>query len=440
MTNMSFPMLWIVLIGLPSPLLSGGKETAEKTAEEQLTTQFKVLYFMDEQESKNLHIRDLSFGGKEFIHPNDPNQIVRIYKLPKRQEESKMLKEQEIFELLMSKEKELDNNVPLTQKLNRMLSFQFDDKRCYSFEMERFRGDLVTGFFEDSELRESLLDFEKRLELYETLAFAFQQFSALNIKHCNLEIRRVLYKKQLDDFSTRPLPAQDCSFTFVLSDFKYAKPTTSPCDEGMPSFWDHEDALGKIPSSSKCKHKIEIFGLGMLILKIETFALMTKGDHRSKNRSNELQQAFASMSTAPSDLETYFGNATPIQKESNYEIMNEIIESLDFWNRGVSDNSKISFSAASLLQDLEYIAQANAVVFEHHELSDHPSLAENEVVKGKVAANYAAFNSMLMKMLMSNDYINGRLNQAEVYATLEKVRVGYSANIQALARNRLLLV
>lgn len=433
-------MLWIVLISLPRPLLSGGKDSPEKTAEQQLITRFKVLYFMDEQESKDLHIRDLGFGGKEFIHPEDPNQIVRIYKLPKQLQESNMLKEQEIIELLMSREKELGNNVPLTQSLNRMLSFQFDDKRCYSFEMERYRGDLITGFFRDPELRESLMDFERRLELYETLAFALQQFSALNIKHCNLEIRRVLYKKQLDDFSVRPLPARDCLFTFVLSEFKYAKPITSPCDEGMPSFWDHEDALGKIPSSSKCKHKIEVFGLGMLILKIETLALMTKGDHQSKSWSNELKQALTAMSSAPPDLETYYGTATPIPKESSYEVMNEIIESLDYWNRGVSDSSKINFSAASLLEDLAYVAQANAVMFGRHELSDHPSLAGNEVVKGKVAAHYTAFNSMLVKMLMPNDFLNGRLTQGQVYAALHQVRLGYSASIQALARNRLLLV
>ena len=58
--------------------------------------------------------------------------------------------------------------------------------------MTRYRGNLIDGIFDDAVLRASLLDFTARLKLYMDLACIFQQMSVVGIKHCNIEVNRVL--------------------------------------------------------------------------------------------------------------------------------------------------------------------------------------------------------------------------------------------------------
>ena len=431
-------MLWIVYTTLPNYLLAG-KEEDDADA-----IRFITLHAKNKAQVKNILLREMSDEGREFIHPDDPNKVLRIYKFPRRDDSITIGDEQGAIQKLMAKSDELGNQIPITQKLNRMLGFPYGHNWGISMEMERFRGNLLDGLYEDTALKASLEDFGARLEMYKQLAFAFQQMSALDIKHCNIEVHRVLYKKVGDDFSNIPLMETDTAFSFVMSDFRYVKDLGSPCKQGMASTWDHDDSQGSIPISGKCKGKIEIFGLGFLILKIETLALMVGQDGilPAKLRPQNIADALQTMPDAPDDISMYFTRKDAIMKKNTYDILDEIMNWNQFYNTGYEDidNPVRVIDGKSLLTNLAYIEMANALTFEQKDLERHSSLADNAGVKDKVVGNYAAFNNLLQSMLKTNDYMNGRPDAGSTFTTLNKIQQAYVANIQWLNRDRILIV
>ena len=431
-------MLWIVLITLPNPLLAG-KEEDEADAK-----RFIILYEQPFRKVMNIYLNETNDGGKEFIHPDDPNKVLMIYKFPSNDDVHDIISDQVTMQTLMAKSDELGNQIPITQKLFKMLRFPYGQEVGISLEKERFRNDLFNGLREDVALRNSLIDFTARLQMYKDLAYTFQQYVALDIKHCNIEVQKVLYKKAGDDFSTSPPAETDSAFTFVLSDFRYVKDLSTPCSRGMPSTWDHEDAFEEIPSSKKCKGKIEIFGLGMLILKIESIVLMISeyGLDNVVNRSQFVKNGLKNMTEAPPDISKFYNDKTPISNKTTFDIFLEIME----WSQSFNKSDKYYrdidevLTESSLLEDLAYIEQANTVFFEQRIITQHAPLEDNTTVRGKLMANYAAFNKLLQSMVKPNDYMNGRPDPASTIASLIKIQQAYVANIQSLARDRILLV
>ena len=246
MPSTAILMLWIVFSTLPNALFAAGKDDENQKEQDKVDAErFKELYDKEISLVTDVFLGQLSDGGKEFIHPDDPNKIVRIYKIP--DDATYIINEEDIIEKLMAKSQELGNNIPLTQNLYRMLNFAFGQHIGISLEMERYRNDVLTGLMKDSELRKALMDFASRLEMYKSLAYSFQQLSAMGLKHCNIGLQRILYKKAGDDFAAMPFQETQSGFTFVLSDFKYMADLNTPCSKGMPSFWDQEDAQNKVP-------------------------------------------------------------------------------------------------------------------------------------------------------------------------------------------------
>ena len=390
-------MLWIVTLTLPNYLLALTEE------EEVDVKRFITLYTKARSETKNILLRELGNEGKEFIHPDDPNKILRVYKFSRRDDSIEIGDEQVAIQKLMTKSGELGNQIPITQTLYRALSFPFGQNWGISLEMERFRGDLLNGLFIDPALVVTLQDFSLRLEMYKQLAFAFQQFAALDLKYCNIEVQRIIYKRPSDDFSTFPPTETDAAFNFVLSDFRYVRDLGTPCDQGMPSTWDHSDSQKDIPKSSKCKAKIEIFGLGMLILKIETLSLIISdsGMESAKLRSQKVSEALNTLPDAPDDIVEYFGKADAIMKMTTYKILDEIMNWNLFYNTGIEDvdNPVRVIDGTSLLKNLAYVEQANALIFEQRDLDRHSSLEGNQALRGKIIKNYAALNTLLQSML-----------------------------------------
>ena len=433
MNSKAIIILWIVTTTLPNFLHA----TAEE--DEANIILYKQLF------DQNNFTRKVQYG-KEFVHPTDPTRIVRIQKYNTETEKDLVGKakyEQLALQTLINKANELGNIHPLTPYLYRVLNFQFDQTSGgLSFETERYRGNLIDGINNDEVLRARLLNFSARLDMYKQLAFIFQQMSALSIKHCNIEISRVLYKKTGDDFSSTPLQETDTDFIFVLTDFMYVKDLSSRCTAGIVATWDQEDAQGNIPMSGKCKGKIEIFGLAMMILRIETFLIMVKQDGTFLKKVQNIKDALSTMPDAPDYIEKTFYSKKAILATQSFDILSKIL----VWvSNAIADpetllDADFILTGVDLLPYLAYVEQANALIFEQREIEKYPALKEIYKVKDKVVGNYAAFNALLQSMLQPNDYVNGRPDAAFVGNALTQIQQEYVANIQSLSRDRVLLV
>ena len=428
MPSRALTMLWIVTLTLPNYFLGG-------TDEEDII-RFKTLGSKTFHQVKDVFLGELPYDGTEFIHPDDPNQILKIYKFAENGQSGNMANDQTAIKKLMAREKELGNVPPITQQLGRVLDIQFDEHKGISMEMDRYRGTLEAGMKYDRVLIRSLMDFSKRLDMYKQLAFIFQQMSALDMKFCNIDVDRVLYKKTGDDFSSKPLQDTDTEFNFVLTDFRFSTDLGTPCPGGKNNTWDRDDARDSIPKSDKCKGKIEIFGLGMLILKLETLFVMLTEDGSSLSMKGEISKAFVAMSEAPEDISKFYNDNVAILHNSPREILSEI------WKWVLNANNDPDYLnigdivawGGYLLPSTAYVEQANSLVFELRDMYRCPDLKGNQAVRGKVMKNYAAFNKLLQTMLQSNDYVNGRPTAAETITALTKIQQGYVANIQSLGR------
>ena len=426
-------VLWIVTITLPSCSLGG-------TVEEDIP-RFKTWYHDHGTPSDEVYLARVGSKGQEMVHPDDPNKVLRIIRFKEGSSTATHIAEYNAIKQMMDRGEALGNIGLLTPRLYRRIEFDYGSDEAISMEMDRYRGNLGNGIRNDAVLRASLFDFSKRLDMYKQLAFIFQQMSALKIKHCNIEVNRILYKKAGDDFTTMPLVETDSEFIFVISEFRSSTALDNPCKDGILATWDQEDAKGSIPKSDKCKGKIEIFGLGLLILKIET-VLVLMDENGARDASQNITDALATMPDSPTELSEHYEEKKPITTNNSYNILDEIM----LWIKNANSNpdnideSDKVISGKALLPNTAYIEMANALIFEQREILKSPTMADNSKVRGKVVNNYAALNSLLQSMLQPNDYVNGRPDAAYVGTALAKIQQGYVANIQSLNRDRILLV
>ena len=428
MPSKSIFILCLVMIMLPNSFLAGTEE------DEADVIRFKALSMQDS------FIREFN-NGKEFIHPDDPNKVVRIQAYSNIYDTTNVKNDQLSLQRLMEQADQLGK--PVSQKLYRVLYFIYEDPiKGVAMEMDRYRGTLSDGIKNDPVLLASLLDFPTRLEMYKQLAFIFQQMAALDMKYCNINMDRVLYKKPDDDFSNSPLVETDSDFKFVLSDFSFVTQLGLPCKKGMRATWDQEDAHGSIPNSDKCKAKIEIFGLAMLVLKIESLLTQIKQDGSNILKAQDIQGALQTMSDAPADMFTFYKVKTPILIYGPFNVLDMVWKWVDNANKDtqILQTGAILSSGKDLLKNLAYVEQANALIFEQRDIIKYPALVGNHEIRGKVVSNYAAFNNLLQSMLQPNDYVNGRPTAAETITALSQIQQGYVANIQSLARDRILLI
>ena len=436
-------MLWIVCSTLPSALFAGGKDDKDQQAQDTIDAErFRVLYDKDISLVTDVFLGQISDGGKEFIHPDDPNKIVRIYKIP--DDATFIINEQANIEKLMAKSEELGNIIPITQKLYRVLSYPVENLWTVTLELERFRDNLIEGIENDQLLRINLMNFAMRLDLYKQLAYTFQQYAELKMKNCNIEVQKILFKKTGDDFSTSPPLETNTGFVFVLSELMYSSPMDFPCRGGTLSTWDFDDSRGDIPLSDKCQKKIEIIGLGMLILKIETTALAitNEGFETAELRPTTLSDALKALPEAPHELFLCYEEKTPILNHSSFSILDTIFARSRIANNielHIEDES-VDFTNKVLQDDMAYIEKANAVIFEQRELERNSSKMADSNAKDKIVALYATFNKHIHSMFKPNDYTYGRPTAAETFDAFSKIHDEYVASTNSLVRDRVLVV
>ena len=419
-------MLCIVAIITLPDILHASKEEDEADGK-----RFKILFYQD------TYTREFE-NGREFVHPDDPNKVLKIHLYDKKSdidETVKITSEQNALQTLMQKGEEV--GVAVTQKLSKVLDFKISNRfGGISFAMDRYRGTLVDGIKNDAVLRASLADFASRLSMYRQLAFIFQQMSAANMKYCNIEVDRVLYKKAGDDFSKVPFQETDSEFDFVLTDYLFVKDLDSPCVEGFAGTWDQQDAKGNIPQTGACKGKVEIFGLAMLILKIETNLLMVKQDGSVLSKDQNMKDALKTMPDAPKYISKTFSTKQAILTTQSFEILAKVWDWVG--NASADPDTLIDWefilSGSDLLPYMAYVEQANLLIFEQRDLGKYPALGGNHDVRGKVVGNYAALNTLLQSMLQPNGDVDGRPDAASVVTALTQIQQGYVANIQSLSR------
>ena len=324
-----------------------------------------------------------------------------------------------------------------------MLNYQYSHvHEATSMEMERYRGTLIEGIMSDEPLRTSLADFSGRLRMYNQLALIFEQNAALGQKNCNIEVNHVLYKKTGDDFANVPPQETDTYFSFVLSQYQFAKDLDKRCEEGIIATWDQDDANNSIPSSDKCKRKIEIYGLALLILKIETILLMVNTDGSYATSAQNIADSLAMMPDAPPDIAKYYKTKKVTAANTSMDILATVM----MWgaNNGIDmkalGSNELVLKGKPLLPNFAYVELANLTIFQQRVMMQYEELQSNEDVRNDVFNNYTAFNNLLQTMLQPNDFMNGRPDATAVRSALNKIYEDYAASISTFDFDRILLI
>ena len=438
MASKALFILWICITTLPNPFLAGTKE------EDADILRFIELYKKDPDTIPDVFLQHLNFSGREFIHPDDPNKVLRVYLFQNSQKSNRVAQVKKVIAQLTERSDKLGNQIPITQKLYRVLSYPVENLWTVTLELERFRDNLIEGIENDQLLRINLMNFAMRLDLYKQLAYTFQQYAELKMKNCNIEVQKILFKKTGDDFSTSPPLETNTGFVFVLSELMYSSPMDFPCRGGTLSTWDFDDSRGDIPLSDKCQKKIEIIGLGMLILKIETTALAitNEGFETAELRPTTLSDALKALPEAPHELFLCYEEKTPILNHSSFSILDTIFARSRIANNielHIEDES-VDFTNKVLQDDMAYIEKANAVIFEQRELERNSSKMADSNAKDKIVALYATFNKHIHSMFKPNDYTYGRPTAAETFDAFSKIHDEYVASTNSLVRDRVLVV
>ena len=422
-----------------SPTLKCLERGDMSVSEKEYQTKITRLYDISREVNQQFFRRELEFG-REFIHPDDENKIIRIHHFNKQRDETFMMSAADRLEILNSNDEQLNGNPRISQKIYRMFCEAIGDDYVYAVELERFRGGMMDSVGKDQALTAYVLNFGNRLQLYNNLAITLQYYYNIGYKHCALDITRILYKRRDDDFSKNDGLNNDSQFDFVMGDLGYMVPIDTPCSKGQKDSQDHDDALKEIPSTDKCKRKIEVFGLGMVFLELEVFANTVNGDQAIDNREDDVVEGYADLNDAPKDLKLFLARKDPLNEFNLLDLLSKLRSMIVKWNKNQAIGKGVEMTFNSLNKDLGYITKANTVVFESYNNFLCPELANNLKAKKKIDDAYKTFNTMMLKMMEENDFVNGRPNQQEISNKLVEILTGYRAGVAMISRQRRILI
>ena len=434
-------LLWIVYMFLLGNIIS--IECFEKdylnTEERAYHNKIEQLYDKARGANKHLFLRDLK-RGREFIHPEDPNKVIRIHYYDQLKHQGYIMLEADRLETLNSNDAQLEGSPRISQKIFKVFCVIHEDIYTYAVELERFRGQMIESTKQDPALTTYLMDFGNRLELYQTLTVALQHYYNIGYKHCALDIKQILYKRRDDDFSKNDGLNNDSQYDFVMSNLGYMVPTDTPCSNGRKDSQDHNDKLGNIPSSDKCKRKIEVFGLGLIFLELEVLVNGVNENLEIANKQEVVIEGYSALPDAPRDLELFFKKKTPLSDYTLIEMFSKIRTMIAMWNSKVTIVEGLDVTYKSVNKDLEYVTKVNTFIFETHNNTLCPTLVKNNNAKQKIDGAYKMLNVLMLKMMEENDFVNGRPNQNEIGIKLVEILSDYKAGVAMINRRRQMLV
>ena len=439
MSRTPTPLLWIVytcLLSCALSLTSIDKDTLDSKQKEYLA-KMEALWGADPVKDQPLFLEEL-FEGREYIHPDDPNKTVRIHYYNTALGHQYLLDEADKLVEFSAKDVELNGNPRFSQRVHNVFCTFKETTYTLIMELDRFRGNLVELMVIENVLHNQMRNFGIRLQIYSQLAMVMQIYYEMGYKHCALEARRILYKRADDDYNNGL--NGNSAIQVVLGDLRYVTPLDTPCTRGFKSTQDHDDALQNIPKTDKCKRKIEMFGLGMLFLEIEVNFLAFEGDSNLADRLPVITAGYKEFPDAPPDLQTLYKRTDPFKGYIIADVFNHIRTIINNWNYSKVTKNKISPSFDSINKDIAYLMRPLSLIYSLIEATRCNEFAKNKAAQKKILGAYENFNTMVLKMLEANDYVNGRPNQEEVSAIVLALMNTYNEGEAMYSRRRLLIV
>ena len=431
-------MLWIVFYLLLKLTTSLDCIEFSDLDQEQLIYYNKI----EEMYSNNLYNKTDFFlriveKGMVFVHPDDADMEIRIHHYDTHLNEQILLNEYDNIKTLDDADLDLEDNARFAQRVFNVFCTINDKKITFIMELERFRDDVLTGMVKDLKLRNYLLDFNNRLEFYKSLAAAFQKIYSLGLKHCGMTPGMVLYKKSDDDFDEFPLPETDEPYIFVITGVVEMTALDKLCGTRAPKFLDHDEARKNRSTTSKCQQKVEVFTLGMVMVAFETTIFTVTYDVTVSRRSEELQKLFDKLGNTTEELEIRFsGNEHPILTFQLIDIANQIFAMMETWNLRDDIEEEYGYSYSKLKLDLVYLFNGNCVTFAYGQVLTYTKFRDHEKAQVNLVNMYIEFYKVILGMCESNDYVNGRPTQEEVFSKLTKVQTSYNEILGSLQERR----
>ena len=375
--------------------------------------------------------------GMAFVDPDDANREIRLHHYYTHLNDQILLTEYDNIKALNDADLALQDGSRFAQRIFNVFCTIDKKKITFIMVLERFRDDVMSGMVKDVRLRGYLMDFNNRLEFYKSLVSAFQQIYLLGMKHCGMTPGMVLYKKSDDDFSEFPLPETEEPYIFVIAGLVEMTTLDKVCGTRAAKFLDHDEARKNASTTSKCQRKVEIFTLGMVMIAFETTVFTLSYDVTVNRRSKELQTLFSKLGKTTEELEIRFsGEEYPILKHQLIDIANQIFGMMEVWNLRDDIDEDLEYSYDHLNLDLIYLSNGNCIAFAYGQMLTYPRFREHEEARVKLVKMYIVFYKVILGMCESNDYVNGRPTQEEVYSKLTGVQTSYNGILTSLQDRR----
>ena len=437
MTQKSHVLLWIVLTLLTHSLTSKCIKRKELTSQQQPYFAKMNGMYQDSVQSYSIHFLSGLDDGKLFEHPDDLNRVVRIYYYTKATNPM-FFNEYKNLKLYSDKQDETDFPLKFAQKAFSELCVIDGDNLIYIIEVERFRDTINDGLTSDASLRVHLRDFSNRLKFYMKLMFAFSNLAELGVKHCAMTPLRILYRQKGEDFNRIQHGRSDQPFEFAISGMKYLTPLNKPCPLKSVEYTDHFEAQHKIYKSEKCKQKVEMFTLGMIILYFETMVYTMFYDLIVENRPKVLNTMFAGLPNGPLDLTKMFGVSKPLVNNTLIDMFLSIRSSIVLWNSGQEVPGLPDFGYSSIGRDMKYLWTGNALAYSYGQALIFPELNESDYAetKTKVDNVYEKFYKLVLTMCGKNLDKTPRPDQMTSLYSFKKIQMGYNNAIDVFYRRR----
>ena len=109
---------------------------------------------------------------------------------------------------------------------------------------------------------------------------------------------------------------------------------------------------------------------------------------------------------------------------------------METWNLRDDIEEEYGYSYSKLKLDLVYLFNGNCVTFAYGQVLTYTKFRDHEKAQVNLVNMYIEFYKVILGMCESNDYVNGRPTQEEVFSKLTKVQTSYNEILGSLQERR----
>ena len=280
---------------------------------------------------------------------------------------------------------------------------------------ERFMGDMARAVEKDRKFQSYMLHMGHRVTFYYKMFRAFELIFESGYKHCDIKPDNILYTIQngIWDANNKRLVKVNESPNYipVFTDFGLTVNNDVNCKGGTLMFMVPAEAKKEMEFFDTYRKRAELFAVALTVLWMETNLMSNLFEYP---RNDDLTDLLNAVGSSNGSIKVQFGTSKPIQKYRIYKILEKIMTSVGYMNKGENDN----YSYEKLEVDLNYVRDCLVAYFKYYSNIIYPvkqiTFKNTQINAVNVMAQwYFELLDFIITMCRSNDVISGRPSIAD---------------------------